>query len=107
MHEANLPDMFRKFRKVLAKQLEARFNVTTTHDKYTLLALALDPSVDTTTEDGIFSTAAAAQALMEGEHRGALMRCQKRSAAVRAPAAATSGAGTCGAWLLYTSDAAD
>ena len=87
MHHANLPEMLRKFRTILATQLEQRFHVTTTPDKYTLLALAFDPSVDTTANEGIFSTASAAQELMEGEHRRALMRCQQRTAPARAPAA--------------------
>ena len=86
MHHSNLPEMFRKFRTILATQLEQRFHVTTTPDKFTLLAIAFDPSVDTTADEGIFSTSSAAQTLMEGEHRRALMRCQQRTAPARAPA---------------------
>ena len=61
MHEANLPEMFRNFRRILAEQLEQRFNVTTTPDKFTLLSLAFDPSVDTSASDGIFAERFAAQ----------------------------------------------
>ena len=54
-----------------------RFKVDGTPDKHTLLALKLDPSVNTTQEDGIFSKRTAAQLLMVGEYRRRLVRQHK------------------------------
>ena len=88
LHAANLPDMFQRFRSILATQLEQRCHVSTTPDEYTLLALAFDPSVDTSADTGIFSKSKAAQELMDGAHRRALARRQQRLAAGRAPAPA-------------------
>lgn len=73
-HEGTLPEMFKKFRSILSEQLESRFHVHSTPDKYTLLALAMDPTVNTSSEDGIFKSASAAQALMEAEYRRALRK---------------------------------
>ena len=50
-----LPNMFKVQRRIFAEQLELRFKVEGTPDKHTLLTLKLDPSVNTTQEDGIFS----------------------------------------------------
>ncbi len=50
------------------------FQVDGTPDKHTLLALKLDPSVNTTVEDGIFSSCTASQQLMVGEYRRRLVR---------------------------------
>ena len=47
--------MFKVQRRIFAEQLELRFKVEGTPDKHTLLTLKLDPSVNTTQEDGIFS----------------------------------------------------
>jgi hypothetical protein len=60
-HTSALPDMFKVQRRIFAEQLELRFKVDGTPDKHTLLALKLDPSVNTTQEDGIFSKRTAAQ----------------------------------------------
>jgi hypothetical protein len=92
IHEATLPEMFRKFRSVLAKQLEERFHVKTTPDKFTLLALAFDPSLDTTADEGVFSNSSAAQTLMEGEHQRALKRSSQRGVPARARAQAAPSA---------------
>ena len=46
--------MFKKQRSVLAEQLEMRFKIDGTPDNNTLLALKMDPSVNTSAEDGIF-----------------------------------------------------
>ena len=91
MHEANLPEMFRNFRSIFARQLEQRFKVKSTPDKYTLLSLAFDPSIDTSADDGIFSESSAAQALLEGEHRRALMRRQLRTPCAPSASKASSG----------------
>ena len=87
MHNAHLPEMFQKFRKILAEQLDARFHCTTTPDKHTLLALAFDPSVDVNADSGIFASRSATQVLMEGEWRRALLRRQYHMRA-QAPAPA-------------------
>ena len=76
-HVNVLPNMFKVQRRIFAEQLELRFKVDGTPDKHTLLALKLDPSVNTTQEDGIFSKRAAAQLLMEGEYRRRLVRRHK------------------------------
>ena len=71
------PGMFKVQRRIFAEQLELRFKVDGTPDKHTLLALKLDPSVNTTQEDGIFSKRTAAQLLMVGEYRRWLVRRHK------------------------------
>jgi hypothetical protein len=76
-HAAALPNMFKVQRRIFAEQLELRFKVEGTPDKHTLLALKLDPSVNTTQEDGIFSQRQAAQLLMGGEYRRRLVRRHK------------------------------
>ena len=76
-HAAALPNMFKVQRRIFAEQLELRFKVEGTPDKHTLLALKLDPSVNTTREDGIFSQRQAAQLLMGGEYRRRLVRRHK------------------------------
>ena len=82
-HTSALPVMFKVQRRIFAEQLELRFKVDGTPDKHTLLALKLDPSVNTTQEDGIFSKRTAAQLLMVqlqsavGEYRRWLVRRHK------------------------------
>ena len=71
------PGMFKVQRRIFAEQLELRFKVDGTPDKHTLLALKLDPSVNMTQEDGIFSKRTAAQLLMVGEYRRWLVRRHK------------------------------
>ena len=58
-HASALPNMF-KVQRCIAEQLELRFKVDGTTDKHTLIALKLDPSVNTMKEDGIFSKRTAA-----------------------------------------------
>ena len=53
--------MFKFQRNSFAQDLESRFQVDGTLDKLTLFALKLDPSANTTVEDGIFSSRTAAQ----------------------------------------------
>ena len=76
-HTSAVPGMFKVQRRIFAEQLELRFKVDGTPDKHTLLALKLDPSVNTTQEDGIFSKRTAAQLLMVGEYRRRLVRRHK------------------------------
>ena len=47
--------MFKMQRSILAQELESRFQFDGTSDNNTLFVLKLDPSVNTTAEDGIFS----------------------------------------------------
>ena len=72
-HAAHLPEMFRKFREIMVQELEARFHIKTTPDAPTLLALQMDPYVDTSGDDGFFSSRKAAQTLMVGEYKRALL----------------------------------
>ena len=74
---STLPDMFKLQRRIFAEQLELRFKVDGTPDSYTLLALKMDPSVNTTEADGIFKTRKASQQLMDGVYRRRLVRRQK------------------------------
>lgn len=91
MGAGTLPTIFKKQREIFKDQLEERFKVTGTPDKATLLALALamDPSVDTTAESGIFADRSAAQELMSGEYRrGLLQRALKQP---KQPSSSSSG----------------
>ena len=90
VHASTLPDMFKTQRDIFAKELDARFKVKGTPSKLTLLALRMDPSVNTTWEQGIFASRSAAQELMEGEYRRALLRRAHSRAS-------TSGGGSSGA----------
>ena len=74
MNASSLPHMFKKQREIFAKQIEDRFKVKGTPDKHTLLALMMDPSLDTTEETGIFADRPAAQTLMVGEYHRRLLR---------------------------------
>jgi hypothetical protein len=76
-HTSTLPTKFKLQRSIVAQELESRFQVDGTPDKHTLLALKLDPSVNTTVEDGIFSSRTASQQLMEGEYLRRLVRRYK------------------------------
>ena len=76
-HASALPNMFKVQRCIFAEQLELRFKVHGTSDKHTLLVLKLDPSVNTTQEDIIFSKRTAAQLLMAGEYLHQLVRWHK------------------------------
>jgi hypothetical protein len=98
-HASALPNMFRVQRRIFAEQLELRFKVDGTPDKHTLLALKLDPSVNTTQEDGIFSKRTAAQLLMAGEYRRRLVRRHKLMVAA-VGAAGSSVAGSAGSSAL-------
>ena len=64
----------RRWPAAAGERLKSRFQVDSMPDKHTLLALKLDPSVNTTVEDGIFSSCTASQQLMVGEYRSRLVR---------------------------------
>ena len=76
-HASALLNMFKVQRRIFAEQLELCFKVNGMPNKHTLLALKLDPSVNTTQEDGIFSKRTAAQLLMVGEYCHLLVRQHK------------------------------
>ena len=82
-HDAHLPDMFRRFRSTMVEELESRFHVRTTPDAPTLLALQMDPYLDTSEESGIFSDRTAAQTLMFGEYKRTLLRRMRASTVLR------------------------
>ena len=89
VHNAHLPEMFRHFRSIMAEELESRFHVRTTPDAPTLLALQMDPYLDTSEESGVFSGRTATQSLMLGEYKRALFRRMRASTVLRtAPAPA-------------------
>jgi hypothetical protein len=50
-HASTLPSMFKMQRTIFAHELESHFQVDGTPDKNTMLALKLDPSVNTTAEE--------------------------------------------------------
>jgi hypothetical protein len=94
VHAGTLPSMFRTFRRVFAEELNSRFGITTTPSRHILLALAMDPSQDTSAATGRFSQRSAAQQLLEGEYRRALRKRQiflqmQKPAAQAAPAQRT------------------
>jgi hypothetical protein len=76
-HTSTFPSIFKMQRSFFAQELESRFQVDSSPDKNTLLALKLDPSVNTTVEDGNLPSRTAAQQLMMGEYRRRLVRRHK------------------------------
>lgn len=97
IHAGTLPPMFKKQRSVLAEQLEMRFKIDGTPDNNTLLALKMDPSVNTSAEDGIFSKRTATQQLMMGEYRRRLVRRHKLMCTVADRVAGSSHGNSAGA----------
>ncbi len=91
VHVSSLPTMFKEQRRIFAAEIEKRFKVDGTPDKHTLLALCMDPSVDTSDDQGIFATRHAAQELMMGEYRRRLLR---RATLLRSAATAAAGSST-------------
>lgn len=69
--------MFKIHHIILAQEMELRFQVDGTPEKNTLLALKLNPSVNTISKDGIFSSHTAAYQLMMCEYRRRLVRRHK------------------------------
>jgi hypothetical protein len=71
---AGLPPMFKTYRKELATQLNTRFRLDTTPNKHVLLALKMNPAVNTTVDSPQLSGKAAKAELMEAEYKRALRR---------------------------------
>ena len=87
IHAQTLPPMFQKMRTILAAEIDKRFKVRGTPDELTLLALAMDPSVDTSREKGMFQDRSAAQELMVGALRRGLLRRHQLATVAAKPCA--------------------
>jgi hypothetical protein len=85
-----LPPMFKTFRKELVSQLTTRFALDTTPNKHVLLALKMNPSVNTATNSPQLEGKAAKAELMEAEYKRALRRQAIRQHRAAAPATATA-----------------
>lgn len=75
--EANasaLAPMFLTFRKEFAKQLTTRFSLSTTPSKHVLLALKMNPSINTSATSHLLVGKAAMAELMKAEYQRALRR---------------------------------
>lgn len=75
--EANasaLSPMFKTFRKEFAAQLTTRFALSTTPSKHVLLALKMNPSINTTATSPLLVNKAAMAELMKAEYQRALRR---------------------------------
>ena len=66
--------MFQIYRKELASQLSSRFALDTTPSRHVLLALMMNPFVDTSAEGSQFSGKVAKWEMMQAEYRRALRR---------------------------------
>ena len=92
----SLPPIFRTFREVLAKQLTKRFELDTTPNKHVLLALKINPSVNTNPDSPQLKGKAAKAELMQAEYTRALRRqaifLKQRSSADAATIAAAAAA---------------
>jgi hypothetical protein len=83
-----LPPMFKTFRKELVSQLTTRFALDTTPNKHVLLALKMNPSVNTATDSPQLDGKAAKAEMMDAEYSRALRRQairQHRGAARASP----------------------
>ena len=86
----SLPSMFQTYRKLLATELTTRFQLDTTPNTHVLLALKMNPSVNTNADSPQLKGKAAKAELMEAEYKRALrrqaMHKQQRTALANAPA---------------------
>ena len=64
-----LHPMIKQFRIVFSSEIDKRFHITTTPSKHVLLALKMNPSIDTSREGPLFKNKPAAHALMEAEYK--------------------------------------
>ena len=71
---AALPQMFKTFRKELASELTKRFQLDTTPSKHVLLALKMNPSIDTSADSSQMLGKAAKQEMATSEYIRALRR---------------------------------
>ena len=87
-----LASMFKIFRKEFASQLATRFKLDTTPNKHVLLALKMNPSINTDSSAPLLKDKSAMEEMMVGEYKRALRRqCvlkKQNSIAVVSPLAA-------------------
>ena len=77
MNASALPMMFKIFRKELAAQLTTRFQLDVCPNRHVLLALKMNPAINTSTTSLLFTGKSAMGDLMNGEYKRALRRqCQ-------------------------------
>lgn len=74
---SGLPKMFKTFRTVFSVELNKRFNLDSTPDKHTLLALKMHPAINTDPEGPQLKGKSAKAELMEAEYNRALRRHAK------------------------------
>ena len=88
-HNASgLPPMFKTFRKELASQLTTRFCLDTTPSKHVLLALKMNPSIDTGPDSKQMAGKTAKFEMTEAEYTRALRRQAIRTFTANSPAPA-------------------
>ena len=71
---SSLAPMFKTFRKELASQLAHRFKLDTTPSKHVLLALKMNPSVNTESHSALLAGKCAMEEMMIAEYKRALRR---------------------------------
>ena len=74
VNAASLPNMFKTFRKVFAQELTNRFKLDTTPSDHILLAIVLNPAVNTDPDGPVLEGKAAKAAMMTGLYKRALRR---------------------------------
>ena len=84
---STLPTMFKTFRKVLAEQLTARFNLDTTPSEHVQLALKMNPSINMSVDSPLLIGKSAFAELAEGVYRRALKRQAVKQASRLEPSA--------------------
>ena len=90
---SSLKPMFKTFRKEFASELTTRFTLDSTPDKHTLLALAMNPSLNTTSSSPLLTDKRAMYEMLVAEYKRALRRQAVRLAGVmRQPAPAEESA---------------
>ena len=95
----SLPAMFGTFREILVKELTERFELNTTPNKHVLLALKMNPSVNTKPDSPQLNGKVAKGELMQAEYKRALRRQaiflkQRLASTAAAPTAAPIAAPT-------------
>jgi hypothetical protein len=85
-----LPSMFKTFRREFAAQLTTRFDLDTTPSKHVLLALKMNPSIDTGPDSRQMAGKSAKFEMMEAEYTRSLRRQAIRVHGSRAAAAAAA-----------------
>ena len=69
-----LAPMFKTFRREFVAQLNTRFQLNTTPNKHVLLALKMNPSINTDTDSPLLKDKSAMEEMMIGEYKRALRR---------------------------------